>query len=262
MIFYSIASGSSGNCYYIESDNKKILVDAGISFRRIKNALEEIERDIKDLDALFISHEHTDHVAALPMLNKHTDLQVFSSAGTLEEVRNKFPELDFARLNDLEVNSHEDLFGFAVRTFSVFHDAADPVGYVFEKPAKDKRIGIVTDTGRIDENIIEMIKDVNLLVLEANYDEHSLKTGNYPNFLKKRILSSQGHLSNLEAAKILHDICHQDLSHVFLGHLSKENNLPFIARKTICTFLDDFKKEMHFELDTLSRNMPGQLINL
>ena len=262
MIFYSIASGSSGNCYYIESDGKKILVDAGISFTRIKKALASIERDVSDLDALFISHEHSDHIAALPMLNKHTKLEVFSSAGTLEEIKNKYPEIESARLNDLQVNKQENLFGFSVRTFSVFHDAADPVGYVFDKEEKDKKIGIVTDTGQIDDNIMEMIKDVNLLVLEANYDEHSLKNGDYPAFLKRRILSSQGHLSNLAAAKILHDICSPSLSHVFLGHLSKENNLPFIARSTVCKFMDDFHKEMTFELDCLSRNMPGQVINL
>lgn len=262
MIFYSIASGSSGNCYYIESDGKKILVDAGISFTRIKKALASIERDISDIDALFVSHEHSDHIAALPMLNKHTKLEVFSSAGTLKEIKNKYPEIGLARLNDLQVNSQENLFGFSLRTFSVFHDAADPVGFVFDKEEKDKKIGIVTDTGQIDDNIMEMIKDVNLLVLEANYDEHSLKNGDYPTFLKKRILSPKGHLSNLAAAKILHDLSGPSLSHVFLGHLSKENNLPFIARSTVCKFMEDFQKEITFELDCLSRNMPGQIVNL
>lgn len=262
MNFYSIASGSSGNCYYIETENKKFLVDAGISFKRIKDALANIEVDICEVDGIFITHEHSDHISGIPMIGKKTNMNIFSSRGTLEELRRKNPEIALSRYNDLQVNQTQSVFGTALRTFSVFHDAADPVGYVFENTNKDKRIGIVTDTGIIDENIMNNIKDVNLLVIEANYDEHTLKNGEYPAFLKRRILSREGHLSNVAAAKILHDICGNNLSHVFLGHLSKENNLPYLARDTVCKFLKDFSKEMDFELDCLSRNMPGKIVNL
>ncbi len=262
MNFYSIASGSSGNCYYIETQNKKFLVDAGISFKRIKDALKIIETDISEIDGIFITHEHSDHVSGLPMIGKKTGMNIFSSKGTLEELRRKNPEICISRYHDIPVNSVQDVLGISLRTFSVFHDAVEPVGYVFDNKENGKKIGIVTDTGIIDSNIMKNIQDVNLLVIEANYDEHTLKNGDYPAFLKRRILSRDGHLSNIAAAKILHDICGEHLSHVYLGHLSKENNLPFIARDTVCNFLKDFSKEMNFELDCLSRNMPGKVINL
>lgn len=260
MNFYSIASGSSGNCYYIETENKKFLVDAGISFKRIKDALTNIQVDISEIDGIFVTHEHTDHVSGIPMIGKKTDMNIFSSLGTLEELKRKNPEIALSRFNDIPVNSVQDILGITLRTFSVFHDAAEPVGYVFENTKKEKRIGIVTDTGIIDGNIMNNILDVNLLVIEANYDEYTLKSGEYPAFLKRRILSNEGHLSNIAAAKILHDICGNNLSHVFLGHLSKENNLPYLALDTVCKFLKDFSKEQDFELDTLSRNMPGKVI--
>lgn len=262
MNFYSIASGSSGNCYYIETEDKKFLVDAGISFKRINDALKNIQVDINDIDGIFVTHEHTDHVCGIPMIGKKTEMDIFSSMGTLEEIRKKNPEIALSRYNDIPVNSVLDILGISLRTFSVFHDAAEPVGYVFDNQEKEKRIGIVTDTGIIDKNIMNNIQDVNLLVLEANYDEHTLKNGEYPAFLKRRILSKEGHLSNIAAAKIIHDICGHNLSHAFLGHLSKENNLPYLAKDTVCKFLEDFSKDLDFELDTLSRNMPGKVVNI
>ncbi len=262
MNFYSIASGSSGNCYFIETENKKFLVDAGISFKRIKDALSLIQVDMSEIDGIFVTHEHSDHISGIPMIGKKTKMDIFSSKGTIEEIRRKNPDISLSRYNDLPVNSVQDVLGLNLRTFSVFHDAADPVGYVFENKSKEKRIGIVTDTGIIDTNIMNNIKDVNLLVIEANYDEHTLKNGEYPAFLKRRILSRDGHLSNVAAAKILHDICGNNLSHVFLGHLSKENNLPYLAKDTVCKFLQDFSKELDFELDCLSRNIPGKVVNI
>ncbi|MDD4343665.1 MAG: MBL fold metallo-hydrolase, partial [Eubacteriales bacterium] len=165
MNFYSIASGSSGNCYYIETENKKFLVDAGISFKRIKDALNLIQVDVSEIDGIFVTHEHSDHISGIPMIGKKTNMNIFSSKGTLEEIRRKNPEISLSRYNDLPVNSVQDVLGVSLRTFSVFHDAADPVGYVFENRIKEKRIGIVTDTGIIDNNIMNNIKDVNLLVI-------------------------------------------------------------------------------------------------
>ncbi len=260
MKFCSIASGSSGNCYYLEIEEQKYLVDAGISFKRIREGLAGINVDIADIAGLFVTHEHTDHVSALPMILKKTQIPIFSSTGTLRALQGKFEGLSTTRLHDLSVVNPLVSGDTMVTSFNVYHDAANPIGFVFESRQANKKVGIVTDTGKIDPEITEKIHGVNLLVVEANYDEHTLKNGDYPAFLKRRILSSDGHLSNLAAAKILHDICHERLSHVFLGHLSKENNLPFIAKDAVCQFLEDFSKEITFELDCLSRNMPGELI--
>lgn len=263
MKFCSIASGSSGNCYFLEVAGKKYLVDAGISFKRIREALASLSVDIGDISGVFITHEHSDHLSGLPMLIKKTGMEIFSSPGTLMEISRKYEEIPFSRLHDLRKCSTNLLDGVRVRPFPVFHDAKDPVGYVFEESGRRERIAIVTDTGRVDETIMEAITGATLLVIEANYDEHTLKNGEYPMFLKRRILSAFGHLSNLEAAKTLHDLCdHQHLRYAFLGHLSKENNLPSLARDAVCRFLDDFQKEITFELDTLSRVTPSKLITL
>lgn len=262
MRFYSIASGSSGNCYFLEISGKKYLVDAGISFKRIREALAKIEVDISEIEGIFITHEHTDHISGMPMIGKKTSMDIFSSQGTLSEIRRKYGEIQLSRFHDLNIDCAQIIQDVKISPFSVFHDAAEPIGYVFENQKNEKKLAIVTDTGKADENIMEAIRNVNLLVVEANYDEHTLKNGDYPAFLKRRILSSEGHLSNLAAAKILHDISSENLSHVFLGHLSKENNLPYLAKDAVCNFMKDFNKEITFELDCLSRNMPGKVVNL
>ena len=262
MRFYPIANGSSGNCYYIGTEGKKYLVDAGISFRRISQALAAIETDISEISGIFITHEHSDHISGIPMIAKKTKMDIFSSPGTLREIRKKYEEIPLSRFHDLSADCYQDIEGLKICPFSVFHDAAEPLGYVFENIKAGKKIGIVTDTGKTEDNIMEAIRDVNLLVLEANYDEHTLKNGDYPALLKRRILSSEGHLSNLAAARVLYDISAEGLSLVFLGHLSKENNLPYLAKDTVCKFLEDFSREMTFELECLSRSMPGKIVNL
>lgn len=255
----SIASSSKGNAYYLETLGNGFLIDAGISFKRIREGLEKIDRDINNIKGIFITHEHSDHVKGIEMIAKKTDMKLYSSEGTLEELKKMYPVIEEDRCCILEKDRFSDIEGLMVEPFSIFHDAKDPVGYLFQSGFK--QLGLLTDTGKISEKIVETLFDVNAVILEANYDNQMLVTGKYPRFLKERIKSDEGHLSNFAAADFLKQIIGNKLEYVFLAHLSEENNLPYIALESVEEYLKGHNLKIDFNLDCLSRTMNGPLIS-
>lgn len=243
--FCSFSSGSSGNCYFVKSKDTVILVDAGISAKRIILGLEERGTLARDVSAVLITHEHIDHVRGLRVLlkrlgntpafaNKKTWDRIDSSQ--FEECCQTFQTGEAFLVGDIEV-----------KPFATVHDAAEPVGYSFV--SQGKKLSIVTDTGILKPELLEEISDSDTIVLEANHEELMLKAGGYPYFLKKRILSDYGHLSNQAAAE---GICHimkdgRKQPTILFAHLSRENNRPEIVFQTVRqTFSDmgySFKKE-------------------
>lgn len=227
----SLASGSSGNCYVVGTEDTVLLVDAGLSGKQIKERLADLDQDINNVNAVLITHEHSDHIKGLSALSKLNRL-IFASEKTFEALN---LELDSDLCQSFNPGEQFEIGDILVSTFKTSHDAADPVGYCFE--SEGKAICIVTDTGYVSEEIKSFISKADILVLEANHDENVLKMGRYPWFLKQRILSDEGHLSNEAAATALAEVmlaenpCKQ--RQVLLAHLSKENNFPEMAQATL-----------------------------
>ncbi|MDR1068043.1 MAG: MBL fold metallo-hydrolase [Clostridiales Family XIII bacterium] len=229
--FCSFASGSSGNCYLVKTDNTAIIIDAGISAKRVAHGLARSLTPEESVEALLITHEHSDHVSGLkPLVNRFAGAEVFASAGTFDGLRIGIAS-DRKRLvtpgRGFEVGDIE------VSTFSLSHDAAEPTGYTLK--SGDKSVSIVTDTGVLTEEILSAVADADLLVLESNHDLEMLKNGRYPAFLKQRIISDNGHLSNVQAAHAVCEIMSMDKKPrcILLAHLSRDNNRPQLAEDTV-----------------------------
>jgi phosphoribosyl 1,2-cyclic phosphodiesterase len=216
-----LASGSSGNCTYIESGESKILIDAGISMRRIKKNLVNHGIDLSEINGVFVTHEHTDHVYALPQLSKQ-NIPIFMNRATLNS-------LEFPIQSTIipPVYKFRDLI---IKQEPVSHDATDPVGYVIKENGTS--VGVFTDLGKIDDNIRKAVAQATCLVMESNHDLDMVMKGPYPYHLKQRILSEKGHLSNIEASLLIKENASPSLKNVFLSHISLNNNTPELAYRT------------------------------
>ncbi len=235
--FATIASSSSGNCVYVGTEYTNILVDAGLSGKKIEEGLKDLELTGADIDAIFVTHEHIDHVDGVGVLSRRYHIPVYATEGTWENMPSKVkPETirdDFKR----NVYADENLAfnDLCIKPFAIPHDAAEPVGYSIMTD-RDK-ITIATDIGHISDTIRENVKGSSLLLLESNHDVDMLKNGSYAYNLKQRILSDYGHLSNDNAGKFLGDFADSKLKYVFLGHLSRENNTPRVAFDTVSSIV-------------------------
>ncbi len=254
----SLASGSSGNCVYVGDGDTHILIDAGISGKRIKAGLDAIGVDIAKLTALLVTHEHSDHVSGVGVLSRKYKIPIYSKERTLLSLlkMKSLGVIDTTLFNHLEADEPLMIGDIKVMPFASFHDAVDPLCYTFSKG--DKKIGFATDLGNYDDYIKDHLKDVNALYLEANHDVRMLEVGPYPFFLKQRILSDVGHLSNDLSAALICELYHEKLSHIILAHLSHENNMPDVAHATvkheIDTKLDLSEKELFLHVARRSEN--------
>ena len=264
MQLYSIASGSSGNCIYLGEEDGGILIDAGISRKRIVTGLERKGLSLDDIKAIFITHEHSDHISGLGPVLRKNPIPVYATADTVSAIwektnmNNISPELFHSIRPEEEIEAGEML----VRPFSISHDAVDPVCYTVEK--QGKRAAVATDMGCFDDTIIRVLGQCDSVLIEANHDINMLQVGPYPYSLKMRILGNKGHLSNTSCADLIKEILHKDLKHLVLGHLSRENNFPQLAYRTV---LDELEKtETWGTLDTrlmgASRDEPTELLKI
>lgn len=264
MQLYSIASGSSGNCIYLGEEDGGILIDAGISRKRIVTGLERKGLSLDDIKAIFITHEHSDHISGLGPVLRKNPIPVYATADTVSAIwektnmNNISPELFHSIRPEEEIEAGEML----VRPFSISHDAVNPVCYTVEK--QGKRAAVATDMGCFDDTIIRVLGQCDSVLIEANHDINMLQVGPYPYSLKMRILGNKGHLSNTSCADLIKEILHKDLKHLVLGHLSRENNFPQLAYRTV---LDELEKtETWGTLDTrlmvASRDEPTELLKI
>ena len=233
--FCNLYSGSSGNSTYVATENTKILVDAGVSCNKIIKALEEINVELDDIDAIIITHEHTDHTSGLKIISKKYHIPIFANAKTWKMMQS----LDISENLQFKFSTNTDfeIGDFRIHPFSIPHDAADPCG--FSIYAEDKKITVSTDIGHITDGVLHQMENSDILLLEANYDEETLKCGPYPYQLKKRIMSDDGHLSNESASKEISYLSKNNVSNIVLGHLSKENNFPELAYQTVLNELQE-----------------------
>lgn len=233
MHFGTIASGSSGNCLYAGDENTHILIDAGISAKRICQGLEAYDIRPQDLDAVLITHEHIDHTAGLGVMLRKYHLPVYSTRGTIWGIQatkslGSMPEECF---HEIKPGQEFQIGNIQIEPFRISHDANEPVSYVVKND--EHKIGMVTDLGYYDEHIVNHLKDSDLLYIEANHDIHMLQVGPYPYYLKQRILGNKGHLCNEKAGSLIKELMNDHLKKVILGHLSKENNYPDLALQTV-----------------------------
>ncbi len=244
---YPICSSSAGNCTFIGTRGHGVLVDAGCSFRAIKSALELIDTPITGIEALFITHEHIDHIKGVAQLMKHTKIPVFASSGTIAAMMsdNKNPLPEGARLYDIFKDGYKSA-DFDVSAFHTPHDTPESCGYVISYSGH--RISVCTDIGHITEEISYNLRGCDCVLLESNYDHEMLSRNiNYPPYLKERISSKEGHLSNTEAAEFCEELVRSGTRHIILGHLSRENNTPAIARSAVESHLS--RKGLRCEQD-------------
>ena len=230
--FYPLFSGSKGNSELIVSDKAKILIDIGVSFKRLQEALQEINLSINDIDAIFITHEHSDHCKALNQILKHTSIPIYATSGTLEA-------LNIENENTYKINYMNNqikILDLTVSYFNTSHDCNMPCGYIIKNG--DKKISISTDLGVITTQILEKMSNSDLVYIESNHDPEMLKMGKYPFHLKKRILGKYGHLSNSACAEAISYLTDKGVNKFILAHLSEENNTPEIAMQTVTSHLD------------------------
>lgn len=222
----SIASGSNGNCYYVGNETDAVLVDAGISCKEIELRMKRSGLTIKKVRAVFVSHEHTDHISGLPVLAKKHNLPVFISAPTLRNSKLRFEK---TLLHHFTADTPVVIGDLSITAFSKLHDAADP--YSFTISSSGVNVGVITDIGRACKNVIHHFSRCHAAFLEANYDEEMLQNGSYPFYLKARIRNGHGHISNREALTLFQQYRSPQLTHLFLSHLSRNNNCPKLVEE-------------------------------
>lgn len=231
----TLASGSSGNCLLVSDGATHILVDAGISCRRITTALKNLGIDPKELAAVLVTHEHTDHIAGLATMTKQLAVPVYASRGTGRQMCYRIPFLEDV-LHTFMPGEHFSLGGVDIETFPTPHDAAESNGYALS--AGGKKVAVVTDLGHVTQAVSDGIRGAELLVAEANHDVEWLQSGPYPYFLKSRILGDHGHLSNEAGAELVWQAVEGGARTVVLAHLSQENNTPQRAYDVVCATLE------------------------
>lgn len=237
LIFRCLASGSSGNCFYLGNHKQGILIDAGISARTIQKHLRSMGLDYANIMGVLITHDHADHIRAVGTLGERVHLPIFASRLIHEGINRNYGVQEKLRTSQRYYNVGEEweLMGMKINTFALSHDSTQCVGYVIDY--QGQRFMIATDCGEPSEEMEAYIKTANHIVIEANHDEQMLLNGPYPTYLKQRILSPRGHQSNVTCGKLLADNYHEQMRNVFLCHLSHENNDPKVAMNTITEIL-------------------------
>lgn len=228
--FCSLFSGSSGNCTYVSSGNSGILIDAGVSAKRIREALEARGVALSSIRGIFVTHEHSDHIAGVRVLAKQCDCPVYASKGTLlgMEKAHALPEGRIAALSAGEAVAVDDL---QITAFATPHDTPESTGYAVET-ADGTRLAVATDMGELTRPVFDLLCGCDLVLLESNHDVAMLRSGPYPPFLQERILSKRGHLSNAACAAALPALVNAGVTRILLGHLSDKNNTPSLAYNT------------------------------
>lgn len=259
--FISLASGSSGNCYYIGTESYGILIDAGIAARTIKKALKEFGIGMDTIIGVFVTHDHADHIKGVGGLGEKLNIPIYSTSLVHQGINKSYcmTEKLHSSVRYLEKNEPMQLRDFRIESFEVPHDGTDNVGYCIE--IDGKTFSFLTDLGEITPMAAEYICKANYLILEANYDEDMLRMGNYPQYLKERIISRTGHMSNTDTAEFLAENISENLQYIWLCHLSKDNNHPELAYKTVEFRLRDkgIVVGKDVQLSALKRNTPSEV---
>ena len=258
--FCSLYSGSSGNCSLVQTDTTKILIDAGESTKKITEALNSINVDPKDINGIIITHEDSDHIKGLGNFSKKYNTPVYANKETWDAMPKQKEKIEEENINYFTFENF-NIGDVKIKAFPIPHDAANPCG--FNLYHKRKKMSIVTDVGHMNKEIISNLEKSSFLLLESNYEPEVLKCSPYPYLLKQRIQGPNGHLSNIDAGKTISYLSNYGLKNVMLGHLSKENNFPELAYKTVLNeLIENNANENIVSLNVASRYGVSQMIDI
>ena len=250
-----------GNCLYVESDNTKLLIDAGVSLKKIEKGLDTINVSPSSIDGILVTHEHSDHIQSLGNLSKKFNLPVFANSETFDAMPKQTDKISTENINKFKIKQKFSINDIEITPFAIPHDAANPCG--FNISCNDDKISIATDIGHMTNEILKQLEGSKFVLLESNYDTEVLKLSKYPFSLKQRIAGPNGHLSNEIASKVINYLLHDNLKTAMLGHLSKESNFPELAYQTVVNELINSNSDVSkLSLSVASRNEPSNLIHI
>ncbi|MGN1298602.1 MAG: MBL fold metallo-hydrolase [Candidatus Scatovivens sp.] len=255
--FCSLFSGSSGNCLFVESDNAKILIDCGVSLKKINESLKNFGLSVDALDGILITHEHSDHTKALGTITKRYNIPIYANIETAHTLK----DVNLGNFKYFRIDEDFKIGDICVKPFSIPHDAANPCGFSIYN--NRKKLTIATDIGHMNDYVLENLKYSNFLLLESNYEPELLNCSKYPFNLKRRIAGPNGHLPNSVAGKTISYLYNYNLETVFLGHLSKENNIPELAYQSVISELHNNNIDTSkITVEVASRDVNSKLIEL
>ena len=265
MKLLSIASGSSGNCYYVGNSATHLLVDVGISCKRVENALKDEGIKPSELDGVLVTHEHIDHVKGIGVLARKHGVPIYATAGTIAEMKKmtSLGSIDEGLFHEIRPDEKILIKDITVDPSSIWHDAADPVCYSLY--GDGKKVSIATDMGNYNDYIVDKLDNSDIMVVEANHDVRMLEAGPYPYYLKRRILGNYGHLSNELSGQLIYRLLNDHVKGILLGHLSKENNIPELAYETVrleITEGDTPYKANDFPITVAKRDAVSQIVTV
>lgn len=252
----ALSSGSSGNCFLISNNEKSILIDAGISCKKIEKSFEMVGKNISSLNGIFITHEHSDHIIGADVLARKYNIPIFT---TKNLAKNNFVCENKDLIQTITKNDNLLMDGMEIISFPKIHKAIDPVGFSILNPKTGKRASIITDVGNVCENISKQVSCADILFFESNHDEKMLENGKYPYYLKKWISGNDGHLSNTQSALCVLENSKNKMSHLILSHLSEHNNTPEIALRKHQELIKH-RKDLNPKI-LISGNIPTQFFS-
>jgi phosphoribosyl 1,2-cyclic phosphodiesterase len=254
--FSVLASGSSGNAFYIGTDKQKLLVDAGLSGKQLERLFQDVHVDPSELNGILVTHEHSDHIKGLGIMARRYNLPIYANEKTWAAMENQLGKLTIDQKFVFNMETMKTFGDMEVESFGVSHDAAEPMFYVFHHD--NKKVALVTDTGYVSERIKKTVENADAYIFEANHDIGMLRMGRYPWNVKRRILGDLGHVSNEDSALALTDIIGNETKRIYLAHLSKDNNMKDLARMSVSQILDErgFHVDRDIELHDTDPDMP------
>ncbi|EFI84007.1 ribonuclease Z [Listeria grayi] len=229
--FSILASGSSGNATLVETGDQKILVDCGLSGKKIEGLFEQVGRKMSDLDAILVTHEHVDHIKGLGVIARKYKLPVFANQKTWQAMDSMIGEVNSDQKFHFDMETVKSFGSLQVESFGVSHDAIEPMFYIFH--SGDKKFVMITDTGYVSDRMKGHIKGADAYLFESNHDIEMLRMGRYPWNVKRRILGDEGHVSNEDAGIAISEVITDKTKRIYLGHLSKDNNMKDLARMSV-----------------------------
>jgi len=237
MRFSVLASGSTGNAFYIETDQTSLLVDVGLSGKKMDALFQQVKVDPKAIDGILVTHEHSDHVKGLGVLARKYDLPIYANERTWKAMEKQIGTISTEQKFHFKANSVKTFGDIDVESFSVSHDAVDPMFFTFHH--HDKKVALVTDLGYVSEKIKKKVEGANAFVFESNHDVSMLQMSRYPWSVKRRILGDSGHVSNEDCALALSEVIKDETQRVYLAHLSQDNNMKDLARMSVDQILQE-----------------------